>query len=344
MPYGKTKVYYDGSHYIAIPHRTRFVNKRPKPKEELITVVENNQTDMESTPSNNEVVPFLLSKNIHNSENTNDTDFQDEDKSCNLNSYKITRKELFNNLYNEYLTEPKSKRRNLIINAMRPYFTTDTATSEYVDVNMDRRKRNLIVRRIRCVRKANLQQFNYFVTFTYNENLHTEISFKKKLKICLRNFSNRKNWRYLGVWERSPEKKRLHFHGLFHIPEGTMPGIMLEVNDYNFNTHKRQITNQNWYFNERFGRSDFELIENRTKLGESIAYILKYIEKTGERIVYSKGLPQFFISDILDDDIVCPIGMEDKKLLLFDDFICWDEGMYIGKVSAETINQLPKSN
>ena len=45
----------------------------------------------------------------------------------------------------------------------------------------------------------------------------------------------------------------------------------------------------------------------------------EYMEKTGEKMVYSKGLPQFFISDIMDEDIVCPIGLEDKKLLLFDD-------------------------
>ena len=226
MPFGKTKVYYDGSHYIAIPHTTRFAKKRSKIKEEIITVVENLQTETESTSSDNEVVSFPLSKNIDDIENINN-DLDVEAKALTLNNYTTTRKELFNNLYDEYINEPVSKRRNLIINAMRPYFKTESDTSEYVNVNFDRRKRNLIVRRIRCVRKANLQQFNYFVTFTFNDKLHTETSFKKKLKTCLRNFSNRKNWRYLGVWERSPEKKRLHFNGLFYIPDGTLPGLML---------------------------------------------------------------------------------------------------------------------
>ena len=71
---------------------------------------------------------------------------------------------------------------------------------------------------------------------------------------------------------------------------------------------------------------------------------MKYLEKTGEKIVYSKGLPQFFISDIMENDVVCTIGQEDKKLLLFDDFKCWDEGVNVGTVSAETIAQLRKSN
>lgn len=58
---------------------------------------------------------------------------------------------------------------------------------------------------------------------------------------------------------------------------------------------------------------------------------MKYLEKTGEKIVYSKGLPQYFISDIMEDNIVTTIGLEDKKLLLFDDFTCWDEGDISGQ-------------
>lgn len=38
------------------------------------------------------------------------------------------------------------------------------------------------------------------------------------------------------------------------------------------------------------------------------------------------------------------IGIEDKKLLLFDDFVCWDEGCYMGEVSKEVIAQMRKSN
>ena len=95
------------------------------------------------------------------------------------------------------------------------------------------------------------------------------------------------------------------------------------------------------YFTERFGRNDFEPLDEYIK-NDALAYIIKYIEKTGERIVYSKGLPQFFISDIMDDDIVCPIGLEDKKLLLFDNFVCWDEGEYIGEVRADVIKRMRK--
>ena len=123
-----------------------------------------------------------------------------------------------------------------------------------------------------------------------------------------------------------------------------MPGLLVEKSDYSFKSRRRQITVQNTYFNERFGRSDFEKIEDYTMLGISVAYLMKYLEKTGEKIVYSKGLPQYFISDIMDEDVVTTIGLEDKKLLLFDDFECWDEGVNVGRVSADTIAQLRKSN
>ena len=40
MPYGETKVYFDGSHYIAIPHTEKPYKRRPKKIEEEITVTD----------------------------------------------------------------------------------------------------------------------------------------------------------------------------------------------------------------------------------------------------------------------------------------------------------------
>lgn len=114
---------------------------------------------------------------------------------------------------------------------------------------MDKKIRNLIERRKRLVRKINLGQWNYFCTFTYDDKKHNEDSFRKGLKTCFRNFCNRRGWKYMGVWERSPENNRLHFHGLFYISEGTLPGEMIEVNDYDLKAKRRQITHQNTYFN-----------------------------------------------------------------------------------------------
>ena len=68
------------------------------------------------------------------------------------------------------------------------------------------------------------------------------------------------------------------------------------------------------------------------------------MEKSGEKIVYLRGLHAYFISDITDEDVVCNIGTDDRKLLLYDDFVCIDEGVLIGKVSKEVIRQMRKCN
>ena len=98
------------------------------------------------------------------------------------------------------------------------------------------------------------------------------------------------------------------------------------------------------FFNKRFGRSDFKPINTQADLSKELSYIMKYLEKTGEKVVYSKNLPQFFISDIMDEDVVTTIGQEDKKLLLFDDFNCWDKGVLMGKVCPEVIERLRNCN
>lgn len=350
--YAQTKVYYDGSHYIAIPHTERSYRPRRKPVEEVITVEAN------AAPIAEEVADDQLDVECESSEQVNSApeDIADaligvQEADCPHNIVEIpqkseiknTKKQLFEELYKKYLFLKRWERRAKIIQAMCPYFADEELAALYVDTNLDRKRRYLIARRIRLTRKANLQNFNYFVTFTYDSALHDEDSFKKKLKNTLGHFCSRKSWRYIGVWERSPEKKRLHFHGLFNVPDNAMVGEIVEKTDYSTVTHTMQTINLNTYFEERFGRNDFKELDKRL-LGESLAYLMKYIEKTGERIVYSKGLYQYFISDIMDEDIVSTIGQEDKKLLLFDDFNCWDEGVLMGKVSPEVIAQMRKCN
>lgn len=349
MPYGECKIYFDGSHYIGIPHTTRPSRRRPKPPEEEIVVTEKeaepptekdeNIKATESAPSDSDDAPITLEKNTEMSESESEPQTEPQPKVRTM-----TRKELFEELYQESNGETRAARKKFIIDKMKPYFKDEDSAISYVNSQFERKIRNLICRRVRLTRKVNLQEFNYFVTFTYDGEKHTEESFKKKLQGCFKMMCHRKGWKYVGVWERSPEKQRLHFHGLFYIPEGSMPGKLIEVMDYSPIKKRVQKTVQNTYFNERFGRSDFKAVEDRSMLGEAVAYLTKYMEKTGEKMVYSKGLPQFFISDIMDEDIVCPIGLEDKKLLLFDDFSCWDEGCYMGKVSKAVIEQMRKCN
>ena len=79
-------------------------------------------------------------------------------------------------------------------------------------------------------------------------------------------------------------------------------------------------------------------------ISEAAKYITKYMEKSGERLVYGGKLPTYFRSDVLDEDIICAFGIDDRKVLLFDNFTCINEGEILGKVSKEIIAQLPHCN
>ena len=252
-------------------------------------------------------------------------------------------KEQIEKVLNENKKKPKKERIEIAVNEVNKVIKNESIARDIVLKNVERINRSLIERRKRLSRKANLQQWNYFCTFTYDSNKLTEQEFRIKFLNCIRHLANRNGWKYIGVFEKSPTKERLHFHGLFYTP--IMIGVLIEKKDYSTKNHVMQITHQNTFFLKRFGRNDFKAIpQARIVLSQTINYLMKYIQKTGEKIIYSKGLSTYFTSDILDCDVVCTIGQEDRKLLLFDDFNCLIEGEVIGKVSPEVINKMPKVN
>ncbi len=68
----------------------------------------------------------------------------------------------------------------------------------------------------------------------------------------------------MGVWERGGENDRLHFHALVKVPEGELRGELIEKTDFD------------------------RIIDNDMAYVGAIEYLLKYVSKTGERIVYSR--------------------------------------------------------
>ena len=265
----KCKTYFDGNHHIAIPPQP----KKPRPKKGA--KVKKEVPELEELDAEDEDCPFDKPVQLSLFDN-NDDKRQSKETAPLLTEENApessppdtspSRKEIFERLYKEHLYDSKRKRKREIIKGMLPYCKDYEDAKLFTELNLRRKRNNLIARRIRMTRKANLQDFNFFVTFTYSDALHTEQSFKKSLGTCLRHYADRQGWKCMGVWERSPEKQRLHFHGIFYIPEGTMPGQMMDVNDFNFKSKRRKITHQNTYFNEHFGRSDFEKIENDNDL------------------------------------------------------------------------------
>ena len=347
MPYPKAKVYFDGSHYIAIPHTTRPKAVQGFGEEEQKTMDENLRKIaceiIDKSASYEEYdTPCHTEKNAigEEDETTKETIVEDGKQEEKTES----KTEMFERLYDETRGAKSRNRFKMILHEMEPLFEDKEKTKTFVQMNFRRKTRNRIARNIRLFRKVNLNGFNWFVTFTYDDKIHTEESFRKKLSNALSLFCSRKKWRYIGIWERSPEKQRLHFHGIFVIPEGAIPGEMSERKSYSFNDRKMQTTRENSYFRKHFGLNDFKEFGAKDGVYDAVKYLIKYIEKTGDKLVYSRGLPQYFISDIMDEDVLCKIGDEESKLLLADDFGCWYDGCYMVKVSLETIRLMPKAN
>ena len=99
MPYGEAKIYHDGSHFIAIPYIPNPRRRRPKPPEEQITVVDENADNAtidglsEADEPANDISEDGETPVIETTENGGEVK--------NKNERKITRKELFEELYNE---------------------------------------------------------------------------------------------------------------------------------------------------------------------------------------------------------------------------------------------------
>lgn len=250
-------------------------------------------------------------------------------------------KQKFEQAYADSKELPKKERKEYIQAVMQDSFSNSQETTDFIQKELERKRKNSNKRKTRLYRKVYLQEWNYFVTITYSDELHTEVSFRIKLKNTLKHLVSRKQWKYIGAFERSPNK-RLHFHAIMYIPQ--MIGELVESKDYSTKTKRMQVTNQNTHFLKQFGRNDFKLLNRNEEILFSVRYLLKYIEKSNEKLIYGGKLPTYFVADIDDEDIVCPIGNGDKKALLFDDCTLWDEWCLVGKVDKETIKQMPKAN
>lgn len=177
--------------------------------------------------------------------------------------------------------------------------------------------------------KAYMNEWDYFTTFTYDDclfyekitgnqwrrkskgknrgkykrswkigrnyceshRIEIEDLFRKTLLKRLQYLHTAWGYNYMGVFERS-EHDRLHFHGLLFC-NNNMIGTIVEDKYFDTTDGKQGILRScfvNTDFLKRFGRNDFQIIENELSLRKQIDYIIKYITKSGERAVYCRGL------------------------------------------------------
>ena len=324
------KVYSDGRHFIAIAHTTRPKRaKRNKPEKKYVIDDNGKISDNEIiTPKGRRLteVEFIQGKAVP----------------VKSKGRTVTRKKLFTELYNQTAVLNKRERINKITDGIKVLFEDEKKAKDYVKENMEREKRNYIVRMQRMNRIANITPFNYFCTFTYDSEKITEDYFKKRLLQTLQNLHSKKGWLYMGVWERGKDTDRLHFHGLFYIPE--MIGSIYEKKDYNTNKKKIVKANVNTYFENKFGRNDFQGIDaNPIQKEYSVKYLRKYLTKTNDRVIYSRGLSPMRKLDILEDDVLCGYMDNPYKYILADDFTVINDGTVEGQADNKILLKMPKA-
>lgn len=194
MPYQKCKIYNDGSHFIAIPHTTRpAVPKRYHP-EEVIEVIDDmpQQPQLNTDKCNAETALTALNdiNEVDSEEHSEENESPPTDEiSTPATTRKITRRQLFDKLYEECKNLKKREREKYIYERMKQYFANAEAAKQYVDGQFDRLKRNAIAKRVRLVRKVNLQTFNYFALSPMTERNtpknHSERNFPIRSKNVL---------------------------------------------------------------------------------------------------------------------------------------------------------------
>ena len=144
MQYRRTKIYFDGSHYIGIPYIKQSWKKR------------------KVKPAIKHIEDIKKVREIFNSSSGN-----------------------------------RKEKIDKTIEILDKYIKNIEKSTNLVNETIEKDNRNRIVRLTRLYRKANLQQWNYFCTFTYDSNRLSEEEFRVRFLNCIRHLSNRKDWKYI---------------------------------------------------------------------------------------------------------------------------------------------------
>ncbi|MCL2631377.1 MAG: hypothetical protein FWD49_07685 [Firmicutes bacterium] len=243
----------------------------------------------------------------------------------------------FNEAYNASLQfglsdgKKRKEQMSFVLDALKLDFplNDEKELREYVQARLIKKYICLSERLKRLKRKLCLHQWNYFVTFTYDDDKCSEEVFRKKLRRCLTNLHTRRGWKYMCVWERG-ETGRLHMHAIIYVPNGAMWGSLEQKEAYNPKKKKMEKWTQNSEFSQRFGRNDFDPIcPVRAKSGNSANYLWKYVIKECAKLIYSRAVPDKveLVLDVESDfqsDYECiikKIAHKVIKFVLYDDII-----------------------
>ncbi len=77
-------------------------------------------------------------------------------------------------------------------------FQDKEKAEQFVEQHFERLSRNRWERYKRMIRRGYTNRWNYFCTYTYDSEKHTEETFRQALMNTLYHLSSRRGWRYMG--------------------------------------------------------------------------------------------------------------------------------------------------
>ena len=91
----------------------------------------------------------------------------------------------------------------------------------------------------------------------------------------------------MGAFERGKKTNRLHFHAIVYVPDGSMPGKLRNEKSWDNDNHKIIDVVVNESFEKKIGRNDFkEISKFDNTFDRAIEYVIKYISKSNDKIVF----------------------------------------------------------
>lgn len=317
MAYENCKIYFDGSHHVAIIPREQKRAFRSHAKPDEFAVVAGELDDR-----------YIRT-----------VDFDDAIPVDRI----TTRDDEFDRFFGGLAGCSDSTKQEALTTLMAPMFDSVEHAAGFVAGKLKNKRQARQARSTRFRRKAYLNTFTFYATFTYDDAKCSYIEFDRQLRVFLNNMACRHGWKVMMVPEWGKDNNRYHFHALVAIPKGAhIPGEFKRYRSYNKNRRRMVEVCENTYFAERWGRNDWQSLGNmpKSESDRAVSYIIKYLTKTDAPIYYSRGLPTFILSDIRGEDIIAQFWRDDKKAVLFDDWHCFYNDIDVGSYQDDYLDLL----
>lgn len=202
-----------------------------------------------------------------------------------------TREDAFEHWFAKYERLPKWLRNRLIIKGMGNSVYTKGII--YSEQEILEKLAEIDERRLIAEKRAFIDGFEYLFTFTYDGAKCTEKTFRKGIKKCLRGLERTEGWKYVGVWQRGQNNKRLYLRAMVKTGNGEIVGGLEKVRHFQMRGKWMKPTLQSIYFNERFGCTSVEILdkEKMTAYRHHWGEFLKIFNKTKAKTFASKRTP-----------------------------------------------------